>query len=50
MCIPESLREDLVSTEVSEVVKQLVTHSDEKVQAASKSVIPHLEASPNVER
>lgn len=48
--ITESLREDLLSSSIPDVVKQLTDHQDTKVQAAAQSVIPVLEDTQLVDR
>lgn len=50
LLFPESLREDLISMSVTEAVKQLTSHSDEKVKDAAVAVITKLESTSNIER
>jgi len=44
------LREDLVSSNVADAIKQLTNHKEDKVKEAAVALVSQLENSPNVER
>ena len=48
--IAEALREDLLSSSIPDIIRQLSEHDDEKVKTAAKSVIPVLEDTQPVDR
>ncbi|XP_060551393.1 rap1 GTPase-GDP dissociation stimulator 1-like isoform X2 [Ruditapes philippinarum] len=50
ICSSEALREDLLSSSIPDVIRQLTEHDDEKVKIAAKSVIPVLEDTQPVDR
>ena len=43
LCISGNLREELVRSGISEVIKQLTTHEDGKVQEAAKALEKYIE-------
>ncbi|XP_053392610.1 rap1 GTPase-GDP dissociation stimulator 1-like isoform X2 [Mercenaria mercenaria] len=50
ICTAESLREDLLSSSIPDVIRQLTEHDDYKVKEAAKSVITLLEDTQPVDR
>ena len=50
LCSTGNLREELVHSGISEVVRQLCDHQEDKVREAAKSVMSYIEDTPTVER